>query len=89
MIMAWVFLTAGVIAVLIDVKIVAPLLLLAAIAFFINGRFRWLSRAWHASDEWPRWTRFFGIPLLRFDVVLICISVAAVVLILLYADLSS
>ena len=96
MVAAWILLFGGVITAILGVKFVAPLLLLAAVGLYLNGRFGLLTRAWHANDawgDWPgfsrRWNWLFSVPLqTRIDVVTICIGIVAVVLIALYADLS-
>jgi hypothetical protein len=96
MIASWILVTGGMIAAIAGVKFVAPLLLLAAVGLYLNGRFGLLIRAWHANDawgDWPglnrRWNWLFSIRLqTRIDVVTICVAIVATVLIVLYSDLS-
>jgi hypothetical protein len=50
MIASWILVIGGTIAAIAGVKFVAPLLLLAAVGLYLNGRFGLLIRAWHAND---------------------------------------
>jgi hypothetical protein len=87
MIIAWLLIAIAAASAIANIKFVAPLCLIASIGLYTNARFRWVYRYWHASDDWPRSTRQFGIPWSRVDLVFISVSVVAIVLIALYAPL--
>jgi len=36
-------------------KYVTALLFTAAVVFFVNGLFGWLTRIWHVGDDWGWW----------------------------------